>query len=277
MSYIAISSGHFGPGTGARDIIDEVTEARKVVDRVSYLLRNAGITVHKIVDNQSKTQSQNLNYLIAQHNAKKRDLDVSIHFNASGKRTDLPIGTEVLYRSDSMRAFAAKVSQSIAAASGLKNRGAKKRAELAFLRGTNKPAILIEVCFVNSTEDVRIYRAKFNDICEAIAKECVEFVAPNLSKGKIDLEQIEKAVQNTLPSIQQNASKTIFTSPALKERLKAILNDQKMIEAIVQKGINERAIHMNWAAKLQTGTLTSADLLGLSALIVEHQIKSMKK
>lgn len=60
MSSIAISPGHFGVGSGARDIIDEVTEARKVVDRVAYLLQQEGITVHKIVDDRSKKQSDNL-------------------------------------------------------------------------------------------------------------------------------------------------------------------------------------------------------------------------
>lgn len=171
MSSIAISPGHFGVGTGAKDIIDEVAEARKVVDRVAYLLEREGIKVYKIVDNRSKNQSQNLNYLISEHNAKNRSLDVSIHFNSSGKRTDQSLGTEVLYRDDALKAFAGKVSQAISSASGLKNRGAKKRTDLAFLNGTKKPAILIEVCFVNSVQDVKIYQSKFEEICKAITKE----------------------------------------------------------------------------------------------------------
>lgn len=275
MSSIAISPGHYGVGTGAKDIIDEVAEARKVVDRVAYLLEKEGVKVYKIVDNRSKNQSQNLNYLISEHNSKSRSLDVSIHFNSSGKRTDQPLGTEVLYRDEALKTFAGKVSQAIANASGLKNRGAKKRTDLAFLNGTKKPAILIEVCFVNSLQDVIIYQSKFQEICEAIAKECLAFIAPNLEKEKSNLEQIEKEIQNNLPSIGNSNEQ--FTSPELKKRLEAILKDKKMIEVMIQKGISEQAINANWMEKLKNGSLSSADLLGLCTLIIEHQIKKCEK
>ncbi|MGG3890033.1 hypothetical protein [Metabacillus fastidiosus] len=63
----------------------------------------------------------------------------------------------------------------------------KKRTNLGFLNGTNKPAILIEVCFVDSKGDVQIYKNKFDEICIAIAHlfksvdesypdiECIEY------------------------------------------------------------------------------------------------------
>lgn len=78
-----------------------------------------------------------------------------------------------------------------------------------------------------------------------------------------------------MPSIG-NSNKQ-FTSPELKKRLEAILKDQKMIEAMIQKGISEQAINANWMEKLKKGSLSSADLLGLCTLIIEHQIKNMKK
>ena len=58
----------------------------------------------------------------------------------------------------------------IAKAGGFRNRGAKKRTDLAFLRNTNKPAIIIEACFVDSTTDVRLYQENFEAICVAIAE-----------------------------------------------------------------------------------------------------------
>jgi hypothetical protein len=57
----------------------------------------------------------------------------------------------------------------VCTASGLKNRGAKLREELYFLRHTEMPAVLAEICFVDSHADVKIYNAKFNDICTALA------------------------------------------------------------------------------------------------------------
>ena len=83
---ITISPGHWTVGTGARDLIEEVTEARKVSKRVTEILRKAGIQTNYIEDNVSKNQGQNLTYLVTQHNKTTRQLDVSIHFNASGKR-----------------------------------------------------------------------------------------------------------------------------------------------------------------------------------------------
>jgi hypothetical protein len=49
------------------------------------------------------------------------------------------------------------------------NRGAHKRSDLFFLNGTEEPAILIEVCFVDAAADVEAYQQSFEAICEAIA------------------------------------------------------------------------------------------------------------
>jgi len=54
-------------------------------------------------------------------------------------------------------------------ASGLINRGPKKRTDLAFLNGTEEPAILIETCFVDSRADCDIYAENYDVICSAIA------------------------------------------------------------------------------------------------------------
>ncbi|MEN0648925.1 N-acetylmuramoyl-L-alanine amidase [Caldifermentibacillus hisashii] len=164
---IAISSGHALYVRGASDIIDEVTEARRVTDKTAEYLRQLGVTTYVFHDDTSRTQNQNLSTIVNFHNSKNRELDVSIHFN-SAARTSNPLGVEVLYYDQS--GLAANVSQAIANASGLRNRGAKQRKELYFLRKTAKPAILIEVCFVNSTVDVDLYRKNFDAICRAIAE-----------------------------------------------------------------------------------------------------------
>lgn len=166
---IVISSGHGLYVRGAKSLIDEVNEARKVVSQVAKYLKECGCNVIEYHDNTTKTQNDNVNGIVKYHNSKSRELDVSVHFNAASKTND-PRGVEVLYVSESGRVIAEKVSAAIAQVSGLKNRGAKKRTDLGFLNGTNKPAILIEVCFVDSKADVDIYSAKFNEICEAIAE-----------------------------------------------------------------------------------------------------------
>lgn len=178
---ISISPGHWLPGTGARGLIDEVTEARKVAKRVTEILRKSGILTNYIEDNVSKNQGQNLTYLATQHNKTTRQLDVSVHFNASSGRQSRGIGTEVLYYD--AKALAAKLSKAIASASGLIDRGAKQRKELAFLANTKKPAVLLEICFVNSTVDTAIYTRDFEKICQAIAKELAAAVGKSLTPG----------------------------------------------------------------------------------------------
>ena len=164
---IVISSGHGRYTSGAIGIINEVTEARRVTDRVAELLRSVSVGVVVFHDNTSRNVATNLNTIVNFHNAQTRDLDVSVHFNAFS-RTDLPRGTEVLYLHN--RDLAARVSRAISDASGLINRGARRRTDLFFLNNARRAPILIEVCFVDSSADVRIYQSRFEEICRAIAE-----------------------------------------------------------------------------------------------------------
>lgn len=164
---IAISSGHSKHVRGAAGVLDEVNEARRVTDRVAELLRGAGVGVEVFHDNTSSTKNENLTAIVNWHNRQSRDLDVSIHFNAFQK-TDKPMGTECLWVTQEK--LAALVASSTAKAGHFINRGAKKRTDLYFLNKTNRPSILDEVCFVDSTADAELYRLNFNSICLAIAE-----------------------------------------------------------------------------------------------------------
>ena len=166
---INISSGHSVNCQGAVDIINEVTEAKKVVDRVCDIVKASGKACYKYHDTSSSS-SQNLVNIVNWHNGFKDGVDVSIHFNAY-THTDKAMGTEVCYYSQPT--LAKKVSKNIANAGGFIDRGAKQRTGLYFLKHTNKPAILIEVCFVDSVKDVELYKANFERICQAIAKSLI--------------------------------------------------------------------------------------------------------
>lgn len=275
MNQITISPGHYGPRTAAQDLIDEGTETRKVVDRVVELLKNEKIGVNKVVDTHATSQSQNLNFLVSAHNRTQRKLDVSIHFNSSGERTTKGLGTEVLYVNENLKDFASKVSKAISVASGLKNRGRKKRTELFFLNNTEQPAILIEVCFVNSTVDVNLYHTQFEKICRAIADELIRFVKPNVEPkpAKTAPQEVTDAGIYSLPQIHKSGGVADgFTSPSLVSRLEAILQNEKLIQDIIQKGVDEKVFMASWLDKLKAGTLTTGDLLGLCALIVEKEL-----
>ena len=216
---IVISSGHGKYVSGAGDIIIEVDEARRVVPRVVSLLRQNGIEAVEFHDDISRTQSDNLNAIIGFHNAQTRDLDVSVHFNASSK-TDNPVGVEVLYFSQ--KELAEKVSLAIANASGLINRPAVKREDLVFLKKTKQPAILIEVCFVTSTADVNIYRAKFEEICTAIASS-ISGKAITVPQQPEPTEPSAQDHYNYLRDIGVEIKETRFNDPVTRGELFALL------------------------------------------------------
>lgn len=164
---IVISSGHGLKVRGASGILDEVDEARKVVEAVATILRSDGVGVITYHDDVSTSQNENLNRIVDFHNSQGvHDLDVSVHFNAYTE-TSSPMGTECLYLTQA--GLADIIAENIANASGLIDRGPKKRDDLFFLNNTEEPAVLIEVCFVDSEADASIYNNNFEDICSAIA------------------------------------------------------------------------------------------------------------
>src|SRR6516165_3846610 len=173
---IVISSGHGKYVRGAAGPkpwgLDEVDEARRVVAEIADGLTINGFNVSQVHDDVSKNQSDNLHYLVAQHNkfAAKDRLDVSIHFNAYVADPDIGRGTECLYITQDK--LAARVATAISSVSGLINRGANYRSDLYFLNGTTGSlgAILVEVCFVDAGVDCEINSDKFTEICGAIAE-----------------------------------------------------------------------------------------------------------
>lgn len=164
---VVISSGHGLKVRGASGVLDEVDEARKVVEQLANNMRHMGVDVVTFHDDVSTTQNENLNRIVDFHNDQgEHDFDVSVHFNAYTE-TDSPMGTECLYTTQA--ALADLISENIANASGLIDRGPKKRTDLFFLNQTIAPAVLVEVCFVDSTADAAIYDEDFDVICSAIA------------------------------------------------------------------------------------------------------------
>jgi len=164
---VAVSSGHGKLVRGASGVLDEVDEARRVVEAVADKLAARGVDVVTFHDDESTTQSENLDAIVNWHNQQDRDLDVSVHFNAYVETTK-PMGVEVLYVTQA--ALAGEMSAAIADAGDFIDRGGKKRTDLAFLNGTDKPAVLIETCFVDSAADAELYEANFDVVCESIAQ-----------------------------------------------------------------------------------------------------------
>lgn len=176
---IVISSGHGLKVRGAAGIIDEVDEARRVVERLAEMLEDRGVTVITFHDDTSTSQNENLWCITDFHNSCERDLDISVHFNAFEQRSQ-PVGTEVWYVT---QADLAKHLSAAMASVGFIDRGEKYTNGLHFLNQTVAASVLLEVCFVDSAADCDIYEEKFEEICAALADELA---------GEAEVEKTQK-------------------------------------------------------------------------------------
>ncbi|MCC0682698.1 N-acetylmuramoyl-L-alanine amidase [Clostridioides sp. ES-S-0005-03] len=184
---IAIVPGHTltGKGTGAVGYIDEGKENRILTDLIVKWLKQGGATVYT-----GKIDKSN-NYLSEQCQiANKQDIDlaVQIHFNANNTTLN-PMGTETIYKTNNGKMYANRVNDKLSMV--FKNRGAKVDARgLYWLGHTKAPAILIEVCFVDSKADTEYY-IRHKDI---VAK----LIAEGILNKKIDNEGVKQMYKHTI-------------------------------------------------------------------------------
>lgn len=161
-------AGHTHKVVGARgNGYKEEVETRRVVKRLLEICYQHGIKAVDTTDNDGNTQRENLNNIVRNCNSypKNGRLDVAIHFNQGESETG---GVEVWYYDQA--GLAAKVSKDVAAALGLRDRGAKEGKGLAVLNGTNAPAILIELPFLSHVGNMQAYESNFESMCRAIVQ-----------------------------------------------------------------------------------------------------------
>lgn len=170
MGVYNVHGGHNFIVPGAKGLLDETTEDRKVTARVISALRAAGHTVYDCTDDSGRTQGQNLANIVAKCNAHPVDLNISNHLNAGGGT-----GVEVWCYNEKTKDIAVAICQNVSAALGIPNRGVKYSKSLYVLRKTSGRAILVECCFVDNQNDASRWNAdKCGDaIASAIAGKTV--------------------------------------------------------------------------------------------------------
>ena len=184
---IAVRGGHCPKVTGARGLIDELTEDRKVKDAVIKYLKELG---HSILDvtppDTTNTSSADLAHGVNKANEWGADLFVSIHFNNAYSSYNGALGSEVCVYSNFD--IAQRVVDGLGSL-GFKNRGQKARTGLYELKNTKMKSMIIEVCFVEATEDVSLYKRLGHDtigktIAESIANKKVTVNTSSTSTGE---------------------------------------------------------------------------------------------
>ena len=167
-----IMAGHSASGnlgSGAVGYIDESNENRKVAPKVVEYLKELGLNATYIHLDKAKGS----NYLKEQvdlANSKGNfDCVVQIHFNCgTNDKNNKTTGSEVYYLSDKGKVFAERVGKKLSTL--FTDRGISNEHNYYWLRHTKCPAILIEVCFVDDKDDVKVYEENFDEVCKLIAE-----------------------------------------------------------------------------------------------------------
>ena len=209
---IAIRGGHCPKATGAKGIIDELTEDRKVKNSVIKYLRMLGYDVLDVTPpDNTYILGEDLFYGVSKANNWGANLFISIHFNKAYDSYNGAIGSEVCVYSPFDTAQ--RVVNGFSSL-GFKNRGQKTRIGLYELRNAVMKAMIIEVCFVEATGDVSLYNKLGHDL---IGKTIAETIANNkVNAPVVETPVIIKPIINNTDSwikrLQQECNKQGFSN-----------------------------------------------------------------
>ena len=174
MSIDVLRGGHNPQSPGAHAIIDEVVEDRNVcAAAIDYLTAEGDTVINATPGNCSVNTDLKFGTDTANH--AKAGIFVPIHFNKVKDHYVGAIGSEVWVNPKNAKSVevGTRIVNNLAAL-GFKNRGLKdgyNAHHLHDIRSSDMAAVLVEVCFVEATEDVRIYKAVGHDrVGKAIAE-----------------------------------------------------------------------------------------------------------
>ena len=202
---IAVRGGHNFQAIGASALIDETTEDRKVKDSLIKYLNQLGHEVLDVTPGNMDVDSD-LVYGVNKANEWGADLFISIHFNKAYNSYNGAIGTEtwVYSKTDNIKMdeeIALRIVNSIAGL-GFNNRGVKERTDLYELKATKMASIIVEVCFVEATEDVALYKRLGPD-------KIGQVIAEAISNKKVEVVNMDKIIGYTPVYEDNNGSKKI--------------------------------------------------------------------
>ena len=160
---ICINAGHTltGKGSGAIGFLIESEETRKVVKHLIAILKEKG---HDVTEATVDKSNNYLYEVVKIANKSKAELFLSIHFNAGKGR-----GSECFTWRGRKLKIAEKICRNLNKL-GFVNRGVKNGSDFYVIRNTTMEAMLIEVCFVDTFNDVALYQKHgAKEIAQAIA------------------------------------------------------------------------------------------------------------
>lgn len=174
MATVVLDAGHGGSDSGA--VYENRVEKNDVLAltlAVGEILEKSGVDViYTRTEDIYETPVQKAN----EANAAGADYFVSIHRNSTPVPNSYS-GVETLVYNRYGKAYelAVNINERLAAI-GLNNLGINERKNLAVLRRTSMPAVLLEIGYVNTDADNIFFDARFNEIADAIALGILETI-----------------------------------------------------------------------------------------------------
>ena len=185
---IGINCGHTKSGTmgsGAVGYINESNETRAIGYALIGMLKEYGHTVYDCTNDIASSVTSNLQNICTLANAQYLDLFVSIHLNAGGGK-----GCECYTYGGKQHNEAIRINQKLNQL-GFNNRGIKDGSQLYVIKNTKAKAILIEVCFVDTQSDTKLYQSLG---AETIARAIAEAITGKAVTKNENTSNVPKTV-----------------------------------------------------------------------------------
>lgn len=170
---ILLIAGHGNGDPGACGCgYQEANETRRMMEAVAVRLSKLGISVVKFDETKNAYDVVRLGGALPLNDI---DYVVEFHLNAGvGDQTGngATTGTEVLVHASEPATTVEQCILDNICAIGFKNRGVKRRNDLAVMGYVVSSGIshaLIETCFIDDKDDMDLYERKFDEIADAIA------------------------------------------------------------------------------------------------------------
>lgn len=221
---IVVRGGHNELSRGATGIIDEVIEDRKVYAAVIKYLKMDG---NEVLDGTPErcNSGEDLRYGVKIANDSNSDLFVSIHFNNAYNNYNGALGTETLCNLNNSNAvtISERIVENLSEL-GFKNRGVKdglNPRRLFEISQTNMNSVIVEVCFVEATEDVNIYeQVGYDKIGKSIAEGIVGHEIKEKQPSEEEIKNQFLYMKNTIKEMSNDLQKLLTRVMYIEEIFK---------------------------------------------------------
>lgn len=179
MVKVFLNPGHCpGIDSGAVNHTSGVTEAeicKSIADKVEHYLKNAGCSVYTLQSNNLCGEYPAHKNIVATANELDADIFISLHCNAFNQQAQ---GTECLVFSKYTKSerLAKAIQAQIISSLNTVDRGIKARTDLAVLKGTKMPAVLVEMAFIDNADDCKKLLEQDEEFAKAIARGVTDYL-----------------------------------------------------------------------------------------------------